>query len=145
MPRHALAPTPYDDLRTDTSSSPNGENSPGSQPVDGVLLTRFQTVGAFSVLDARIQRDERLRAIETLMSFQHPQGGFGGGPGQLAHLASTYASISALAILLDGVDQSILEETCAPIDRKKMYEWMLSLKMPDGSFRMHRGGEIDVR
>ncbi|KAH9471495.1 hypothetical protein Pst134EA_005391 [Puccinia striiformis f. sp. tritici] len=192
MPRHALAPTPYDDLRTDTSSSQvsteidisthllpwldvkDGENSPGSQPVDGVLLTRsshiaylyplffklptrfssldssrgwiiYWTVGAFSVLDARIQRDERLRAIETLMSFQHPQGGFGGGPGQLAHLASTYASISALAILLDGVDQSIFEETCAQIDRKKMYEWMLSLKMPDGSFRMHHGGEIDVR
>ncbi|POW20835.1 hypothetical protein PSHT_03116 [Puccinia striiformis] len=166
MPRHALAPTPYDDLRTDTSSSQvsteidisthllpwldvkDGENSPGSQPVDGVLLTRsshiaylyplffklptrfssldssrgwiiYWTVGAFSVLDARIQRDERLRAIETLMSFQHPQGGFGGGPGQLAHLASTYASISALAILLDGVDQNIFEETCAQIDRRK--------------------------
>ncbi|POW08503.1 hypothetical protein PSHT_09547 [Puccinia striiformis] len=198
MPRHALAPTPYDDLRTDTSSSQvsteidisthllpwldvkDGENSPGSQPVDGVLLTRFQSwldyilvhhhcslpwpyqyslfyfkvtqPSSFNqdrrgVLGTRreIQRDERLRAIETLMSFQHPQGGFGGGPGQLAHLASTYASISALAILLDGVDQNIFEETCAQIDRKKMYEWMLSLKMPDGSFRMHHGGEIDVR
>ena len=25
-----------------------------------------------------------------------------------------------------------------------MYEWMLTLKQPDGSFVMHHGGEVDV-
>jgi protein farnesyltransferase subunit beta len=79
------------------------------------------------------------------MSFQHPQGGFGGGPGQLAHLTSTFACIAALATLLDGADQSLINETCAQIDRKKTYEWMLSLKMPNGSFAMHQDGDIDVR
>jgi hypothetical protein len=29
---------------------------------------------------------------------QDPEGGFGGGPGQLAHLAPTYAAVNALAI-----------------------------------------------
>jgi protein farnesyltransferase subunit beta len=110
-----------------------------------VLRRVYRIVGAFSVLEARLKQVERLKAIGTIMSCQHPQGGFGGGPGQLAHLASTYASIAALTILLDGADQNIVDETCAQIDRQKMLEWMLSLKMPDGSFRMHHGGEIDVR
>jgi protein farnesyltransferase subunit beta len=79
------------------------------------------------------------------MSFQHPEGGFSGGPNQVAHLASTYACVASLVILLEGADQQVFEETCAQIDRKKMLEWMLSLKMPDGSFRMHHGGEIDAR
>ncbi len=34
----------------------------------------------------------------TLCRCQDPEGGFGGGPGQLAHLAPTYAAVNALAI-----------------------------------------------
>ncbi len=30
---------------------------------------------------------------------QHPDGGFGGGIGQIAHLATTYASVNTVAIL----------------------------------------------
>lgn len=30
---------------------------------------------------------------------QHPDGGFGGGPGQFPHLAPTYAAVNALAII----------------------------------------------
>lgn len=30
---------------------------------------------------------------------QSPDGGFGGGPGQLPHLASTYAAVSSLCII----------------------------------------------
>ena len=33
------------------------------------------------------------------MSLQHPNGGFGGGPGQFAHLLPTYAAVCALAIV----------------------------------------------
>jgi len=33
------------------------------------------------------------------MAWQHPEGGFGGGPGQAAHLLPTYASVCALAIV----------------------------------------------
>lgn len=32
------------------------------------------------------------------MTWQHPEGGFGGGPGQAAHLLATYASVCTLAI-----------------------------------------------
>lgn len=38
------------------------------------------------------------RAIDTVLATQHPDGGFGGGPGQLAHLLPTYAAVAALAI-----------------------------------------------
>lgn len=34
---------------------------------------------------------------------QHPDGGFGGGPFQLAHLAPTYAAVAAL-VTLGGED-----------------------------------------
>lgn len=30
---------------------------------------------------------------------QHPEGGFGGGPHQFAHLAPTYAAVNAIVIL----------------------------------------------
>ena len=39
------------------------------------------------------------RAIDTIMGWQHPDGGFGGGPGQAAHLLPTYASVCSLAIV----------------------------------------------
>lgn len=38
------------------------------------------------------------RAIETISNWQLPTGGFGGGSDQLAHLATTYAAVNALAI-----------------------------------------------
>jgi protein farnesyltransferase subunit beta len=41
----------------------------------------------------------RGRAIATIMAKQHPNGGFGGGPGQIAHILPTYASVCSLAIV----------------------------------------------
>ncbi|XP_009472273.1 PREDICTED: uncharacterized protein LOC104020564 [Nipponia nippon] len=37
------------------------------------------------------------------------------------------------------------EEAFGVIDRKKLLEYLHSLKQPDGSFLMHVGGEVDVR
>ena len=41
--------------------------------------------------------------VDTVAAFlarcQAPEGGFGGGPGQMPHLAATYAAVSALASL----------------------------------------------
>jgi protein farnesyltransferase subunit beta len=45
-------------------------------------------------------KDNVLNVIEFLRSCQHETlGGFGGGPGQLPHLATTYAAVSALVTL----------------------------------------------
>lgn len=51
-----------------------------------------------------------LQVVSFLSSCQHPQGGYGGGPGQMAHLAPTYAAVGAL-VTLGG------EEALASIDR----------------------------
>eukprot|EP01012_Entosiphon_sulcatum_P054274 TRINITY_DN7491_c0_g1_i2.p1 TRINITY_DN7491_c0_g1~~TRINITY_DN7491_c0_g1_i2.p1 ORF type:complete len:491 (+),score=66.37 TRINITY_DN7491_c0_g1_i2:1028-2500(+) len=65
-------------------------------------------------------------------------GGYGGGPGQQPHLAPTYAAVMALCVL--GTP-----EAYASIPREPLLRWMLTLKTPEGSFRMHTGGEIDIR
>lgn len=65
-------------------------------------------------------------------------GGFGGGPGQLPHLAPTYAAVMALVTMGDA-------EAMRKIDRPAMLSFLRSLKQPDGSFAMHDNGECDVR
>lgn len=92
-------------------------------------------------------KDVRTRAVDTLLSFQNPvTGGFAGGPGQNAHLMTSYAAVMALATVGGPADGT---STATPawdlIDREKMYTWMMSLKQPNGSFMVTEGGEIDVR
>lgn len=87
-----------------------------------------------------IQMDNRRkRAIARFLAkCQSPNGGFGGGPGQIPHLATTYAAVNALVIL--GT-----EEALNVIDRKKLQDFLWSVRRPDGSFEMHENGEIDIR
>ncbi|KAI1004342.1 Protein farnesyltransferase subunit beta [Podosphaera aphanis] len=76
--------------------------------------------------------------ISTIRPIQNSTGGFGGGNGQMSHLAPTYAIILALCIV-GG------HEGLEVIDRKAMWKWLCSLKQPDGGFQMAIGGEEDVR
>jgi protein farnesyltransferase subunit beta len=78
------------------------------------------------------------RAISSLKACQHPDGGFSGGHGQIAHLAPTYAAVNTLA-LFGGDDAFGL------IDREKLYAWLMSMKQGNGGFLMHHGGEVDAR
>ncbi|KAJ7629407.1 terpenoid cyclases/protein prenyltransferase alpha-alpha toroid [Mycena polygramma] len=101
----------------------------------------YWTLQAFSVLQVGLDPGNKQRAIDTIMAWQHPDGGFGGGPKQAPHLLPTYASVCALAIAGrpgegGGWDQ---------IDRKKMYKFFMSLKQPDGSFFVAHHSEVDVR
>ena len=82
------------------------------------------------------QYQERL--ISTVRPIQNSSGGFGGGNGQMSHLAPTYAILLSLAIV-GG------EEALGLIDRKAMWKWLGYLKQPDGGFKMSVGGEEDVR
>jgi protein farnesyltransferase subunit beta len=74
-------------------------------------------------------------------------GGFGGGPGQMPHAATTYASVLALCILAgSGADHCPAAYTLLEQKRQCIYIWLLSLKQSDtGSFRMQHDGEVDVR
>ncbi|XP_031265242.1 protein farnesyltransferase subunit beta isoform X1 [Pistacia vera] len=78
------------------------------------------------------------RTIDFLSRCQGPDGGYAGGPGQMPHLATTYAAVNALITL--GSDKSLWS-----IDRGKMYTFLKHMKDPSGAFRMHDEGEIDVR
>ncbi|KAJ7334767.1 terpenoid cyclases/Protein prenyltransferase [Mycena albidolilacea] len=101
----------------------------------------YWTLQSFSVLSVGIDPGNKQKAVDTIMAWQHPDGGFGGGPHQAAHLLPTYAAVCALAIAGrpgegGGWDQ---------IDRKKMYAFFMSLKQPDGSFLVAHHSEVDVR
>ncbi|KAG7336995.1 prenyltransferase and squalene oxidase repeat domain containing protein [Nitzschia inconspicua] len=106
-------------------------------------------------------------------SYQYYCGGFGGGPGQLAHAATTYAAVLALCILAtdDPNDASKIEQDTSSDDddddasaewttihystlarellqyvRIPLYRWMVSLQQSHtGGYRMHHDGEVDVR
>lgn len=80
----------------------------------------------------------RPRLISTVRPIQNATGGFGGGNGQMSHLAPTYAILLSLAIV-GGEDALDL------VDRKAMWRWLSLLKQEDGGFQMSVGGEEDVR
>jgi len=101
----------------------------------------FWTVQAFSVLQVALDPGNKQRVIDKVMTWQHPEGGFTGGPGQAAHLLPTYASVCVLAMVGrpgpgGGWDQ---------IDREAMYKFFMSLKQKDGSFLVAHHSEVDVR
>jgi protein farnesyltransferase subunit beta len=77
--------------------------------------------------------------VDFLNLCQNEEGGFGGGPGQLSHLAPTYAAVNSLMIC--GTEKAY---KC--INRKKLYNFFLNLKnKKTGAFTMHKYGETDVR
>ncbi|RUP43034.1 LOW QUALITY PROTEIN: terpenoid cyclases/protein prenyltransferase alpha-alpha toroid [Jimgerdemannia flammicorona] len=86
----------------------------------------------------RSSRITHTRGVRTISKWQNSDGGFGGGANQISHLAPTYASINTLATL--GTDMAY-----GVIDRDALYGFLMRMKLPDGSFRMHDGGEIDIR
>jgi protein farnesyltransferase subunit beta len=100
----------------------------------------------------------------TIANTIHEGGGFGGGPSQLPHAATTYAAVLALCILAseasgcsgsatrpgDGAASSAPSVTARARDflrsiRRPLSVWLASLQQSDGSFRMHEDGEVDVR
>jgi len=98
----------------------------------------YWTAHSLDLLDALPPFFFSERTYGFLNKCQAPEGGFGGGPGQIAHLAPTYAGVNALMIC--GMEQAY-----NLIDRQKMYEYLLSMKTPEGGFTMHKDGEVDVR
>ena len=60
---------------------------------------------SMAIMNATFDGELKKRGIDTIKSFwNNDQGGFGGGPGQMAHLAPTYASVSALCYLGGPLD-----------------------------------------
>lgn len=97
----------------------------------------FWSLNGLSLLGEDVS-SYRASVIDTARSMQNDTGGFGGGNGQMSHLATTYAMV--LALTLVGGD-SVYEV----VDRRAMWKWLCALKQPDGGFQMAVGGEVDVR
>ncbi|XP_060193387.1 protein farnesyltransferase subunit beta isoform X4 [Lycium barbarum] len=85
-------------------------------------------------VDAGLEND----AIDFLTRCQDKNGAYGGGPGQMPHLATTYAAVNSLITL--GSPKAL-----SSINREKLHAFLLRMKDPSGGFRMHDGGELDVR
>ncbi|KZC10550.1 PREDICTED: protein farnesyltransferase subunit beta [Dufourea novaeangliae] len=90
------------------------------------------------ILGHHLNDDEYSKIAGFLAKCQSPEGGFGGGPGQYPHLASTYAAVNALCII--GTHQAY-----QVIDRTALKSFLTSLHNEDGSFNLHADGESDLR
>lgn len=90
------------------------------------------------LMGVRVSDELSRRCVSLLSRCQHKDGGFGGGPGQLGHLAPTYAAVLSIAVL--GT-----REAYELVDVAKMREFLLSLWEEDGGCRMHDDGEVDLR
>ncbi|KAJ3566557.1 hypothetical protein NP233_g6928 [Leucocoprinus birnbaumii] len=101
----------------------------------------FWTLQSFSALQVGLDPGNRQRAIDKILAWQHPKGGFSGGPGQAPHLLPTYAAVCAMAIVGRPGPGGGWDD----IDRLKLYDFFMSLKQPDGSFRVAEHMEVDVR
>ncbi|XP_026387175.1 protein farnesyltransferase subunit beta-like isoform X1 [Papaver somniferum] len=93
---------------------------------------------SIALLGESVDCDLEDNAIDFLSRCQDPDGGYGGGPGQLPHLATTYAAVNSLITL--GGDKAL-----SSINRHKLHNFLLRMKVSSGGFRMHDAGEIDVR
>ncbi|KAK5648446.1 hypothetical protein RI129_003338 [Pyrocoelia pectoralis] len=93
---------------------------------------------SLSLLEVKLSDDMKDSLVDFLKRCQCPDGGFGGGPGQMAHTATTYAAVCALCII--GTQKAY-----DAIDREKLQQFLCDVKTEDGAFCMHRGGEIDIR
>ncbi|XP_060562237.1 protein farnesyltransferase subunit beta-like [Ruditapes philippinarum] len=93
---------------------------------------------ALELLDEPLNDETISQVAQFLGKCQCPDGGFAGGPGQQAHLAPTYAAVNALCIL--GT-----EESFKVIDRETLYDFLMRMRTAHGSFKMHLGGEEDIR
>ncbi|XP_030953974.1 protein farnesyltransferase subunit beta isoform X1 [Quercus lobata] len=125
---------------------------------------------SIALLGDYVEHEVENNVVDFLSRCQDPNGGYGGGPGQLPHLATTYAAVNALITVggersLSSINRwSVMFEVshffcnCAywshfePSDmgfkifcREKVYMFLKRMKQPSGAFRMHDAGEIDVR
>ncbi|KAJ8649763.1 hypothetical protein MRB53_002786 [Persea americana] len=93
---------------------------------------------SLALLGVPIDSEFENNVVDFLGRCQDANGGYGGGPGQLPHLATTYAAVNSLITL--GSQRAL-----SSINRDKMHKFLVQRKDSSGAFRMHDAGEIDVR
>lgn len=96
----------------------------------------YWAIHSLELLDSGSFSDEMLaNKIRAILGDCKKGGPFGGSPCQIPHLAPTYAAVMALCIM----------EDYTLLDASAIKAFIMSTKNRDGSFRMHDGGEADIR
>ncbi|ODV91196.1 hypothetical protein CANCADRAFT_57515 [Tortispora caseinolytica NRRL Y-17796] len=99
----------------------------------------YWCINSLALLDSTLINDTMIHRVKsTIAACVSEDGGVGGGNGHLAHLAPTYAAINALSIVEP-------RKNLWPIDKEKLYNWLMSRKTSYGGFSMHVNGEVDTR
>lgn len=94
---------------------------------------------SLALLEEPISEEVKDQVTDFLIRCQHPQGGFCGGPGQLPHLAPTYAAVNALCTL--GTEKSL-----GAINRITLAAFIHKMRDKEsGGFKLEETGETDVR
>lgn len=108
----------------------------------------YWTLHSLDLMDKLPSEDVLCACVDTLKACWNGHG-FGGGPGQMAHMAPTYAAIMVLCIIANTTSSStrasqkaleFLQEI-----RTLLHDLFVSLRNPSGGFRIHHDGEMDVR
>lgn len=103
-----------------------------------LIYWTLNSLSIFKKLDILTKNDREFLS-EYLLLFQNAKtGGFAGGRGYQSNILTNYAVILSLAIL-------DVKKSWEKIDRKKMYDFFMSLKQENGAFLMHEKGESDLR
>lgn len=99
----------------------------------------YWILNAAHLLNFRFPDDLLSRVVKFLIRCRSKEGGFCGGPGQIAHLATTYGAVNALCII--GTP-----EAYDAIDKPSLVRFLYRVRHNEsGAFRMDSDGEIDVR
>ena len=99
----------------------------------------YWIVHSLALLGEALPADLADDVVAFLALCQCADGGFGGGPGQMAHLAPTYAAVCCLADIAT-------DAAAAVVHRNTMRDFLRRCKDERSrGFRMHDGGETDVR
>ena len=116
--------------------------------VVSTLEACWQTMESIALPQHMGLTDEEISLLEPATNGYYRGGGFGGGPKQMAHAATSYAAVLALCIVATSSSGAVSSQMAWDLlerIRKPMYAWLLSLQQSHGGFRMHHDGEIDVR
>lgn len=99
----------------------------------------YWILNAAHLLNFRFPDELLSRVVKFLVRCRSKEGGFCGGPGQIAHLATTYGAVNALCII--GTP-----EAYDAIDKPSLVRFLHRVRHNEsGAFRMDSDGEIDVR
>merc|ERR1711953_269883 len=101
----------------------------------------YWTVHALDLLDYHCDTSLKSKIVNFLALCQNEDGGFGGGPGQISHLATSYAAMNAIAIM--GADG--FSDAYSIINKEAMKSFLMRVKSNTGCFQMHVNGEEDTR